>query len=221
MQLKREKGNMLVAPSLLAANFLEIGREVARVASADMLHIDIMDGNFVPNLSIGPAVVQAIRKNTDLLLDVHLMLLHPLQYIEIFANAGADIISFHPESADDTQAVIGKILSCGKKAGLAIKPATPAEVVLPYGKDLCMTTIMSVEPGFGGQKMIPQTLQKAKILHDAFPDMLVKVDGGVNRETFAMCVEAGIDIVVAGTAVFAAADAAEEIAFFRETGKNR
>ena len=211
---------MLISPSLLAADFSAIGKEVERVKNADMLHVDIMDGNFVPNISIGPAVVQAIRDKSDLVFDVHLMLNHPLKYIEVFAKAGADIISFHPECDDDTQEVINKILSCGKKAGLAIKPATPAESVIPYGKDLYMTTIMSVEPGFGGQTMMTETLAKAEILHRHFPDMLVEVDGGVNRETLHLCFEAGIDVIVAGTAIFGEEDASVEIEYFRTGGNS-
>lgn len=206
---------MKISPSLLAADFSALGEEVKRISGADMLHLDIMDGNFVPNISIGPAVVQALRSKTDLFFDVHLMLQSPLQYIEKFAAAGADSITFHPECADDTAQVLAEILCLGKKAGLAIKPKTPAEAIFPFGNQLYMVTVMSVEPGFGGQKLMPETLLKVREIKNAFPHILVEVDGGVNRETLQLCRDAGVDILVAGTAVFAAADAQAEISYLR------
>lgn len=206
---------MKISPSLLAADFSALGEEVKRVSSADMLHLDIMDGNFVPNISIGPGVVQALRGKTDLFFDVHLMLQHPLSYIEKFVQAGADSITFHPECPDDTAAVLEEIRQHGKKAGLAIKPKTPVSEIMPYGDRLYMVTVMSVEPGFGGQKLMPETLLKVREIKKAFPHILVEVDGGVNRETLQLCRDAGVDILVAGTAVFAAKDAKAEIAYLR------
>lgn len=206
---------MLISPSLLAADFSDLRNELRRIQSADMLHVDVMDGHFVPNISIGPGVIKAIRPHSGLPFDVHLMMEHPFPYIRAFASAGADNITFHPECADDTQETINEIKACGKKAGLAIKPATPAEAVFPFGEQLYIVTIMSVEPGFGGQKMIPETLKKAKEIKDRFPHILIEVDGGVSRETRALCQEAGIEVLVAGTAVFGAPSPEAEISFLK------
>lgn len=206
---------MYIAPSLLAADFSCFGQEVKKAAAADYLHIDIMDGRFVPNLSMGPQVVAALRGKSSLLFDVHLMLEHPLPYVEIFRKAGADQISFHVECADGPAQVIEAILNSGAKAGMALKPATPVEALFPYGERLSQVTVMTVEPGFGGQKLMPEALKKIKRLKDAFPHLLVEVDGGVNRETLPLCKEAGADVLVAGTAIFQAEDPAAEIAFLR------
>ena len=206
---------MLVSPSLLAADFSQLRSELARISTADMLHIDVMDGHFVPNISIGADVIGSIRPHTDLPFDVHLMLTHPLPFIKSFATAGADSITFHPECGDDTGEVIKAIAACGKKAGLAIRPATPASVVFPFGKDLHLVTVMSVEPGFGGQKMMLETLKKAGEIKAVFPHILIEVDGGVNRETRDACFEAEMDVLVAGTAVFGAASAEKEIEYLR------
>lgn len=207
---------MYIAPSLLAADFSALGQEIARIPSAEMLHIDVMDGRFVPNLSMGPQIVAALRDKTEQIFDVHLMLEHPLPYIEAFRRAGADIITFHIECGDDPAELIRAIRNCGAKAGIAVKPGTPVESLFPYGADLYLVTVMTVEPGFGGQKLMPGPLEKIAVLKEKFPQILAEVDGGVNLETAGLCKEAGTDVLVAGTAVFQAKDPERAIALLRE-----
>lgn len=207
---------MYIAPSLLAADFSALGQEIARIPSAEMLHIDVMDGRFVPNLSMGPQIVAALRDKTEQIFDVHLMLEHPLPYIEAFRRAGADIITFHIECGDDPAELIRVIRNCGAKAGIAVKPGTPVESLFPYGTDLYLVTVMTVEPGFGGQKLMPGPLEKIAVLKQKFPQILAEVDGGVNLETAGLCKEAGTDVLVAGTAVFQAEDPERAIALLRE-----
>lgn len=204
---------MLISPSLLASDFSQLAQEVKRVETADMLHVDVMDGHFVPNISIGPGVVKALRPHTTLPFDVHLMLSHPLQYIESFANAGADIISAHIEAEDDPAAVVEKTLSLGKKAGIAISPDTPAEALRKLGdlaNNIYSITVMTVYPGFGGQSFLPAPLEKIPALREICPGCLIELDGGVNAKTRAQCNCA--DILVAGTAVFGAQNPAAAIA---------
>lgn len=208
---------MFIAPSILAADFSALGEEVARVQCADLLHIDVMDGHFVPNLTIGPAVVAALRPKTALPFDVHFMLSHPLDFIEPFARAGADILSAHIEAEDDPVEVIRHTVSLGKKAGIAVNPDTPASVLsklLPVAPYIYSITVMTVYPGFGGQEFLPKPLEKLPQLRCMFPQALIELDGGVNRRTLPLC--SGADILVAGTAVFKSEDAASEIAFLRK-----
>ncbi len=207
----------LIAPSLLAADFSDLGREVARVAEAPMLHIDVMDGCFVPNLSIGPAVVAALRDKTDLFFDVHLMLAHPLKYIDAFRKAGADSISFHIECEDDPARVLEAIRASGARPGLAVSPGTDPARLVPYGQALYLVTVMTVEPGFGGQKLMPECLKKIPYLKENLPGALIEVDGGVNLQTVSLCREA--DILVAGTAVFRAPQPAQAIRQLREAAR--
>lgn len=204
---------MLVSPSILAADFSRLAEEVQRVSTADLLHVDVMDGHFVPNISIGAAVAKAIRPHSKLPFDVHLMLSHPLEYLESFANAGADILSGHIEAEDDPTEVIARTVSLGKKAGIAINPHTdPALMrkVAEQGDYIYSITVMTVQPGFGGQSFMPEALEKIPELRKMFPKALIELDGGVNMTTLPQCTCA--DILVAGTAVFGAEDPAAAIA---------
>ena len=208
---------MLIAPSLLSCDFSRFGEEIARMdkAGADMMHLDIMDAHFVPNLTFGAPVIKFVRKYTDKPFDVHLMISEPLKYIEDFAKAGADIITFHVESDSDIKETIDKIKSFGLKAGLVIKPKTTVESVFPYLEDLYMVLVMTVEPGFGGQSFMADMMPKVEALKSKREEMgldfLIEADGGIGDTTIAIAAKAGVDVAVAGTAVFKAEDAAAKI----------
>ena len=206
---------MLIAPSVLAADFSNLGEEMKKISTADFVHLDVMDGHFVPNISFGFPVIKGIRKSTDVPFDVHLMISHPLKYIENCKDAGADVVSFHIECEDDTQEVIDKIIELGMKPAVAVKPGTDVSEVYPYCDKLYMVLVMTVEPGFGGQKFMPEQMEKVKTLKEKFPEILVECDGGINAKTIDTCKEAGVDINVAGTAVFGAEDPKAAIEMLR------
>lgn len=208
---------MKIAPSILSCDFSVMGEETKRMenAGADYIHLDVMDGHFVSNITFGAPVIKAIRPYSTLPFDVHLMIDHPYDYIDDFADAGADIITFHVESKSDIKATIAKIKEKGIKPGLVIKPKTPASAVFPYLKDIFMVLVMTVEPGFGGQSFMEDMLPKLQEIREEAnnqgADILLELDGGINDKTIAKAAKAGGDICVSGTGVFKAPDAKQAI----------
>lgn len=206
-----------ISPSVLACDFTKLGDEVADVrhAGADMLHLDVMDGVFVTNISFGLPVVSALRRVTDMFFDVHLMITEPEKYIERFIRAGADLVTFHLEATRCPDKCLEIIKKAGKRAAVSIKPGTPVEVVYPYLDRCDMVLIMTVEPGYGGQALIPETLDKVRVLRDYIDThgltCDIEVDGGINAATAPDAICAGADILVAGSAVFGAPDRAAAI----------
>lgn len=212
-----------IAPSILSADFANLKPEIDDVlhGGADWLHVDVMDGLFVPNISIGIPVVKSLRKATDAFLDVHLMIDRPQRYVGQFCDAGADLVSFHVEAAQpqDVLAALKEIIERGKKAALAIKPKTPATVLLPYLDLVDMVLVMTVEPGFGGQSFMDDQLPKIQLLRGMLdelnPECGLEVDGGIDENTAALVKKAGANVLVAGSAVFGKADRAGAIARIR------
>jgi ribulose-phosphate 3-epimerase len=201
-------GRVRIAPSILAADFARLGEEIAAVAAAgaDMIHVDVMDGRFVPNITLGPAILQAIRKASDLPFDVHLMIAPVDPFIDDFIAAGSDILTVHPEAGPHLHRTLQRIEAGGAKAGVALNPATPASVVEPVLDMVDLILVMTVNPGFGGQQFISSQLSKIetlrKMINRAGKDILLEVDGGINPATARQAVDAGADTLVAGSAVF-------------------
>ena len=198
----------IVAPSILSADFGNLERDIKMIdhSAAEWVHIDVMDGVFVPNISFGFPIMKPVRKATTKILDAHLMIVNPEKYVKRFAEAGADYVTFHHEACDNPRATIAEIKAAGAKAGVSIKPATPAEAIFDYLAELDMVLVMSVEPGFGGQSFIPDSLDKVRTLRKEIDakgyNCLIEIDGGISAKNAREVFEAGVDVVVAGSSVF-------------------
>lgn len=197
-----------ISPSMLSCDFSKMGKEAEEIAKsgADMLHLDVMDGHFVPNITFGAPVIKSIRHTSDIVFDVHLMISDPLKYAEDFVKAGADIVTFHIESNSDVKETIDKIKSLSCKVGLSVKPKTPIEEVFPYLEDVDMVLVMTVEPGFGGQSFMYDMMDKITVLKEKLQKIGktidIQVDGGINEQTVSVAAEVGANVFVAGSAVF-------------------
>lgn len=210
-----------ISPSVLASDFANLETELKKCSDggAELIHLDVMDGHFVPNISIGAPVIAALDKVCDTPFDVHLMISDPLFYIDDFVKAGADIITFHVECESDIEKTIDKIVNAGCKAALAVKPNTPIDAVYPYLDKLSMVLVMTVEPGFGGQSFMESTMPKIKELRAKCPELDIQVDGGINAETIKIAGNAGANVFVAGSAVFKSDDPAATIKLLKENAE--
>jgi len=197
-----------ISPSILSADFSQLGNEIKRLeeGGADLIHVDVMDGHFVPNLTIGPPVIKALKKNCSIKFDVHLMISPVHKYIDAYADAGADIITIHPEATDDLSSSIKKIKDLGKKVGVSLNPENKVSIIKDHLEQFDLVLIMSVNPGFGGQKFMPEVLDKIKELKNIQKeqniDFDIEIDGGINFENSKMAIEAGANILVSGTTIF-------------------
>ena len=215
-------GKIIIAPSILSADLWQLGNQVdqVRLAGADWLHVDVMDGHFVPNLSFGPATVKSLKGRAQLPLDVHLMVQHPQQFIESFAKAGADLLTIHVEAADDIKEALLTIKKLGVRTGLSIKPDTDPQVLVPFIPLLDLVLVMTVQPGFGGQGFLPNSPNQiqavASLISKADHPIYIEVDGGINAQTVAIAAQAGANVFVAGNAIFAAKNPAQALAEIRQ-----
>lgn len=218
--MRKEYKEKKLAPSILAADFNRLGEQLAilKEQSIDVLHLDVMDGLFVPSISFGMPVIASLRKETDFFFDVHLMIQEPIRYIEAFKKAGADSLTIHVEACENVEETIKAVKAQGMQCGITLNPETPIEQIFPYLEQVDLVLIMSVHPGFGGQKFIPDTLEKVKRLEEYRKQQavsyIIEIDGGVNKENVSMIAAAGVDLFVAGTAVFDG-DIAENISDMR------